>query len=87
MKVLILSCNTGGGHNAAGAAIAQALEKRGHTAVLTDFLSLAGEKVSKAVCGTYIGMVKNVPLVFGEMCIRDRPEAATTRWRWTSAFI
>ena len=65
MKVLILSCNTGGGHNAAGAAIAQALEKRGHTAVLTDFLSLAGEKVSKAVCGTYIGMVKNVPLVFG----------------------
>ena len=65
MKVLILSCNTGGGHNAAGAAVAEALERRGHTAVLTDFLSLAGEKVSKAVCGTYIGVVKNAPLVFG----------------------
>ncbi len=65
MKVLILSCNTGGGHNSAGAAIAEALEKRGHEAVLTDFLALAGQKVSKAVCGTYIGVVKNAPLVFG----------------------
>ena len=45
MKVLILSCNTGGGHNSAGAAIAEALEKRGHEAILTDFLALAGQKV------------------------------------------
>ena len=47
MKVLILSCNTGGGHNAAGAAVAEALERRGHTAVLTDFLSLAGERCQR----------------------------------------
>lgn len=65
MKVLILSCNTGGGHNAAAKAVAQSLTDRGHTAVLIDFLSLAGENVSKIVCNTYIGMVKNVPLVFG----------------------
>ena len=30
MKVLILSCNTGGGHNAAAAALAEELSARGH---------------------------------------------------------
>lgn len=30
MEALILSCSTGGGHNAAGKAVAQALESRGH---------------------------------------------------------
>lgn len=75
MKVLILSCNTGGGHNSAGAAIAEALEKRGHEAILTDFLALAGQKVSKAVCGTYIGVVKNAPRsrhkISGLRCLRQ----------------
>ena len=30
MKVLILTCNTGGGHNAAAAALRRELESRGH---------------------------------------------------------
>lgn len=42
MKALILSCNTGGGHNAAGAALREMLEERGHEAIFLDYLTLAG---------------------------------------------
>ena len=31
MRVLILSCGTGGGHNAAASAMKEALEARGHS--------------------------------------------------------
>ena len=64
MHVLILSCNTGGGHNSAGAAVLEALRARGHTGEVVDFLSLAGKKVSERVSGLYVGMVKNVPTVW-----------------------
>ena len=41
MKVLILSCNTGGGHNAAAQAIAEAIREHGDCAEVLDYLSLA----------------------------------------------
>ena len=47
MKLLILSCNTGGGHNTAAYAIKAAAEKMGHEAEVKDYLLLAGEKTSK----------------------------------------
>ena len=40
MKVLILSCKTGGGHDAAGFAMKEALEAHGHEAVMFDYLTL-----------------------------------------------
>ena len=49
MKVLILSCNTGGGHNAAAQAIAEAIREHGECAEVLDYLSLAGKGVSKLV--------------------------------------
>ena len=49
MKVLILSCNTGGGHNAAAQAIAEAIREHGDCAEVLDYLSLAGNGVSKLV--------------------------------------
>lgn len=65
MHVLILSCNTGGGHNSAGSAIVESLKSHGHTGERIDFLALAGERVSSLVSGAYVGMVKNVPAMFG----------------------
>ncbi len=65
MNVLILSCNTGGGHNAVGGALAQCLRERGHQAELVDFLGLAGERVSQVVSGAYIEMAKHLPSLFG----------------------
>lgn len=65
MRVLVLSCNTGGGHNSAGSAIVEALHARGHEGERVDFLALATEKVSQLVSGAYVGMVKNIPAMFG----------------------
>ena len=65
MKVLILSCKTGGGHDAAGFAMKEALEAEGHEAVMFDYLTLAGQKVSQTVGDVYVNTVKNMPHVFG----------------------
>ena len=65
MHVLILSCNTGGGHNSAGSAVMERMRSRGHTGERVDFLALAGEKVSELVSGAYVGVVKQMPAVFG----------------------
>lgn len=65
MKVLVLSCKTGGGHDAAGRAIVQQFTEMGDEAYLFDYLTLAGKKVSDKVGGSYVGLVQRVPLVFG----------------------
>lgn len=65
MKILILSCKTGGGHDAAGFAVKEALEKQGHEAVMFDYLTLAGQKVSDTVGDVYVNTAKKMPHVFG----------------------
>ena len=49
MEALILSCGTGGGHNAAGKAIEDELILRGHKAVMINPYNLAGDKLPKRV--------------------------------------
>ena len=49
MKALILSCNTGGGHNSAGRAVAEEFVSRGDEAYVLDYLTLAGQGVSRIV--------------------------------------
>lgn len=65
MKILILSCNTGEGHNAAGKAVLEAARLRGHTADMIDMFLLSGRNTSHAVGGAYIGTVKHAPRLFG----------------------
>ena len=65
MKVLILSCNTGGGHNAAAQAIAEAIREHGDCAEVLDYLCLAGNGVSKLVGDGYVEVVKKALAVFG----------------------
>lgn len=65
MRALILSCNTGGGHNSAGMAMKERIEAEGGEACFFDYLTLAGGKVSKAVEDGYVKLVKTTPLVFG----------------------
>lgn len=64
MNVLILSCNTGGGHNAAARAVAEALRERGSTCKVVDYLALASDFVSKEVCGAYVSIVNHAPNMF-----------------------
>lgn len=65
MEALILTCSTGGGHNAAAYAVAEELISRGHTAKVLDPYSLIGERLAKAVGGTYVRMVQISPSLFG----------------------
>ena len=65
MKALILSCNTGGGHNSAARAIAEEMQDRGDEAYVLDYLCLAGEGVSKLVGDGYVQIVKKAPKLFG----------------------
>lgn len=50
MKVLILSCNTGGGHNAAASALKESLNFYHHEAEVLDLMSL-GRKHTSALVG------------------------------------
>ena len=43
MKILILSCNTGGGHNAAAFALKESLEFHHHEAEVLDLMRSRGE--------------------------------------------
>ena len=65
MRVLILSCNTGGGHNAAGRAILEAFQGQGVGCEMRDALGFASERASKFVCGAYVRTVTTMPKVFG----------------------
>lgn len=64
MRVLILSCNTGEGHNAAGKAVADYVRSQGHEAMMQDIMLLAGPKTSKIVGGSYVGIVQHSPRFF-----------------------
>ncbi len=65
MKILILSCGTGGGHNTAGLAVAEELKRRGHDVVFKDAYALVGSAAAKVVNNTYIKTVQYVPKAFG----------------------
>ena len=59
MKVLILSCNTGEGHNSAARALHQHLESLGIECSVTDTLSLVGPALSRNVSAMYIYSTSN----------------------------
>ncbi len=65
MEALILSCGTGGGHNAAARAVAEDLMRRGHGVTVLAPYSLAGERVARNVGGAYVRLVQAAPPVFG----------------------
>ena len=89
MEALILTCSTGGGHNAAANAVAEALSLRGHTANILDPYSLFGERLANAVGGTYVRMVQISPKLFGIVYkIGDTGSTAISRTiRPTSCFV
>lgn len=65
METLILSCSTGGGHNAAAKALKSELESRGHNVVMMDPYELVSRRLAKEVGGAYVKMVQHTPRVFG----------------------
>ena len=67
LKVLILSCDTGEGHNSAAAAVAGALTHRGIENRVFDPLVLAGKYAERFVSGAYTAIMKNAPSAFNAL--------------------
>ncbi len=67
MKVLVLSCNTGGGHNTAARAVIEEFQRRGVECEMCDALAFASERTSRVVSNTYIRMATDAPKVFGKI--------------------
>lgn len=65
MKALILSCNTGGGHNAAGHALQEAFVDAGHRCDVVDTIAITNQKMSNFVSDAYLNMVNRMPEAFG----------------------
>ncbi len=65
MKVLILSCNTGQGHNSAGRALMEELSSRGIHADMRDALAFDSQFTSKMVCGIHAKASLHIPKLLG----------------------
>ncbi|MCI8589896.1 MAG: glycosyl transferase [Clostridiales bacterium] len=65
MKVLILSCSTGGGHNSAGLALKEQFEKQGIICELRDMHSLIQRKRTKQAAALYSFVAVNMSTLFG----------------------
>ena len=65
MRVLILSCNTGGGHNSTGMAIKAYFEAQNVTCDVYDALSFWSARISKFISGGHVFIYRNLPRLFG----------------------
>lgn len=64
MRVLILSCNTGEGHNSCSAAIQECFEKRGVHCEVADALRFISRGASRLFSGAHVAMYRHVPGLF-----------------------
>lgn len=65
MKVLILSSDTGEGHNSAAKAVQEAFASRGVGCDVVDTVSFGGKRPQRIVSGSYNGIVRKMPAAFG----------------------
>ena len=66
MRVLILSCNTGEGHNSCAAAIQAEFESRGDQCLTMDALNFISEGTSKFVSKWHVRLYRYFPEVFNK---------------------
>jgi len=67
MRFLILSGNTGGGHNSAANAIKEHFEQNGHTCVVADALRFLSEGTSYLISNGHVFIYRKAPKLFGFM--------------------
>ncbi len=65
MDALILSCGTGGGHDAAAHAIEEELNRRGDRAIVLNPYTLRSQALAKKIDRIYITMAQRMPKGFG----------------------
>lgn len=67
MKILILSCATGEGHNSAAQAIGEALAQKKIDSVLADAIAFGSERAKEMVAASYGKIIKKYPAAFGAL--------------------
>ena len=78
MHILILSCNTGAGHNSAASAIREELEQHGDTYTCMDALRLESAEFSKLVCAVHALTYRYTPKLYGKGY--EKEEIGTISW-------
>lgn len=63
-NVLILSCNTGEGHNSCARALKECFEGHGCTCEVADSLLFISEKASDFICKWHVRMYRRLPRIF-----------------------
>lgn len=65
MEILILSCDSGGGHDAAAMALMQKLHQRGHHVSTENVMRFSKRKLGRKFGPIYVHTVQKTPLIFG----------------------
>ncbi len=65
MRVLVLSCSTGGGHNSAANAVIDYFTRQGDECVLYDALRYISKGASSIISNGHVFIYKNIPGFFG----------------------
>lgn len=66
MRVLLLSCNTGAGHNACAEAVREELARRGVPCDIRDALGFVSRKASTLIAQGHVFFYRNLPRLYGE---------------------
>ena len=64
MKILLLSCNTGEGHNSAGKALKKYFEENGDQCYMADAIAFRSETMSKIVAEGHVFIYTKTPKIF-----------------------
>lgn len=65
MNILILSCDTGAGHNTTGLAVLEELKRRGYCAEMKDPFQLSHSLIARNIGSFYVKLVQKFPHLFG----------------------
>lgn len=65
MRILILSANTGEGHNSAARAIAEYFGARGSSCQIEDGLAFMGRSHNALICKSHVFLYRSLPRVYG----------------------
>ncbi len=64
MKILLLTCNTGQGHNSTADSIKEKFVNKGIECEIADALSFVSPKMSDFICNTHAKLYKYAPVIF-----------------------
>ena len=81
MRILILSANTGEGHNSAARAIAEYVQSRGGSCQIEDGLAFMGRSHNVLICKSHVFLYRSLPRVYGAGYRLEEHQARRQRYQ------